>query len=119
MFRPPKNLPYSVGDLVRISTQSKSKGSGTVGRVIKITTQMIKTGTGFSAGHKYIDRVTRDSDTVQARTQQEPKEMFTDLLTEINSNRTLITELRRDVSEMKIDFKVKVDEIITLLNNTF
>ena len=50
---------YAVGDLVRIRSQSKSKGSGTVGVVIKINLQQTSLDTGYRAIHKYIELLIR------------------------------------------------------------
>ena len=46
---------YAVGDLVRIRSQSKSKGSGTVGVVIKINLHQKFLHTDYRAIHKYIE----------------------------------------------------------------
>ena len=43
---------YAVGDLVQIRSQSKSKGSGTVGVVIKMNLHQTSLDTGYRAIHK-------------------------------------------------------------------
>ena len=123
--RTPQELPYAVGDRVRIRTASGSKGAGTEGIVVKITTQMTRLDSGYSTKHEWIEPVfintapPEDSPDLAAgpktrakNTEDQPNE----LLKQVKENKVTIDELRRDMSDMKITLNHKLNEIIDILD---
>ena len=127
MFNPPRNLPFDIGDRVRIRNASSSNGANTEGIVTKITMHMTTLDSGYRCRHKFIDLVRRAGaadntprrnsgnrpahvpsgtdkttdetadETTDEKTDEANTPTYEDLYREVTSSRTDITELNNKV----------------------
>ena len=120
------NLPFAVGDRVRIRSASGSKGAGSEGIVVSIAAKMTRLNTGFSTKHKHIELVqTPPKPTVKKKPERKSKSEIPeipgppctneDLLHEIRLNRLEIGELKQEIVAMKADSEAKLQCIFELM----
>ena len=121
------NLPFAVGDRVRIRDSSGSKGAGSEGIVVSIAAKMTRLNTGFSTKHKHIELVQTPPRTHSKKNQPERKSKSEmpeiagpsctneDLLHEIRLNRLEIGELKQEIVAMKADSEAKLQCIFELM----
>ena len=120
------NLPFAVGDRVRIRDSSGSKGAGSEGIVVSIAAKMTRLNTGFSTKHKHIELVqTPPEPTVKKKPERKSKSEMPeipgppctneDLLHEIRLNRLEIGELKQEIVAMKADSEAKLQCIFELM----
>ena len=125
---------YAVGDLVRIRSQSKSKGSGTIGVVIKINFQQTTLDTGYCAIHKHIELLIcgntvthpQEASIVEANfadyencKQEESQEIPVTIAKQLREQKKEIKELKILIGNMSIQFALQLDLIHELLRNDF
>ena len=131
---------YSVGDLVRIRTQSKSKGAGTEGVVKKNSLQQTTLDTSFRTIPKHIELMRRaghpsppqeptretdfgDSDNSEKEERIDiPTEVVRELREqkqEICGQKQEIKEPRKAIEDMSSKFTLQLNMIYELLENEY
>lgn len=106
---------YAVGDLVRIRSQSKSKGSGTVGVVIKINLQQTSLDTGYRAIHKYIELLIRGNNVTHP---QESSVVEANFLDYENCKHEESQEISVAIEKMIREQKKEIKKIRLLMENS-
>ena len=141
MFRSRSNTnEYLVGNLVRIHTQSKSKGAGIEGVDIKINLQQTTLDTGFRTIYKHIKLVCRarrpippqeptretdfgDSDNIKKEERADvPAEVARELCEQkqgILEQKQENKELRKAIEDMSSKFTLQLNMIYELLENEY
>ena len=120
------NLPFAVGNRVRIRDSSGSKGAGSEGIVVSISAKMTRLDNGFTTKHKHIELVqTPPEPTVKKKTETKFKSKKPEiavpvcsnevLLREIRLNRLEIMELKQEFVAMKADSEAKLQSIFELM----
>ena len=120
------NLPFAVGDRVRIRDSSASKGAGSEGIVVSISAKMTRLNTGFSTKHKHIELVqTPPEPKVKKKTETKFKSekpniavpvcTNEDLLREIQLNRIETSKLKEEIVDMKADFEAKLQSLFEIM----
>ena len=120
------NLPFAVGDRVRIRDSSASKGAGSEGIVVSISAKMTRLDNGFTTKHKHIELVQIPPEpTVKKKTETKFKSKKPEiavpvcsnevLLREIRLNRLEIMELKQEFVAMKADSEAKLQSIFELM----
>ena len=123
---------YAVGDLVRIRSQSKSKGSGTVGVVIKINLHQTSLDTGYRAIHKYIELLIRGNNVTHPQESsvvevnfvdnknckhEESQEIPDSIAKILREQKKEMKQIRLLMENMSIQFKLQQNLIHEMLRN--
>ena len=89
------NLPFAVGDRVRIRNSSGSKGAGSEGIVLSISAKMTRLNTGHSTKHKHIELVqSRPKHTVKKDAESKFNSKNPEISVPVCTNEDLLHEIR-------------------------
>ena len=89
------NLPFAVGDRVRIRRTSGSKGAGSEGIVVSIAAKMTRLNTGFSTKHKHIELLQPPPEpTVKKEAKKKLKSKKPEISVQVCTNEDLLREIR-------------------------
>ena len=120
------NLPFAVGDRVRIRCKSGSKVAGSEGIVVSIAAKMTRLNTGFSTKHKHIELLqtppwAHSEKNAERKFKSEKPEISVpvctneDLLREIRLNKIETSKLKEEIVDMKDNFEAKLQSIFELM----